>query len=106
MKTVPQTLLLMMAGTPLAASIFMWLLASLDIAHDPYFSVWSITDKLTDSDPSHWTGKPNSLSAAVRVDGKLYRVMGREQRQSRRPSIRPGLRCYPPAPFTNSPARA
>ncbi len=52
------------------------------IAHDPYFSVWSFTDKLTDSVPSHWTGKPNSLSAAVRVDGKLYRVMGREQRQA------------------------
>ena len=52
------------------------------IAHDPYFSVWSTTDKLTDSVPTHWTGKPNSLSAAVRVDGKLYRVMGREQRQS------------------------
>jgi hypothetical protein len=52
------------------------------IAHDPYFSVWSTTDKLTDSVPTHWTGKPNSLSAAVRVDGKLYRVMGREQRPS------------------------
>ena len=52
------------------------------IAHDPYFSVWSMTDKLTDSVPSHWTGKPNSLSASVRVDGKLYRVMGRERRQS------------------------
>jgi Domain of unknown function (DUF4965)/Domain of unknown function (DUF1793)/Domain of unknown function (DUF5127)/Domain of unknown function (DUF4964) len=52
------------------------------IAHDPYFSVWSTTDKLTDSVPTHWTGKPNSLSAAVRVDGKVYRVMGREQRQS------------------------
>src|ERR1700689_4528020 len=52
------------------------------IAHDPYFSVWSMSDKLTDSVPSHWTGKPNSLSAAVRVDGRLYRVMGREQRQA------------------------
>jgi Domain of unknown function (DUF4965)/Domain of unknown function (DUF1793)/Domain of unknown function (DUF5127)/Domain of unknown function (DUF4964) len=52
------------------------------IAHDPYFSVWSTTDKLTDSVPTHWTGKANSLSAAVRIDGKLYRVMGREQRQS------------------------
>src|ERR1700678_9585 len=52
------------------------------IAHDPYFSVWSMSDKLTDSVPSHWTGKPNSLSAAVRIDGRLYRVMGREQRQA------------------------
>jgi hypothetical protein len=52
------------------------------IAHDPYFSVWSNTDKLTDSVPVHWTGKPNSLIATVRVDGKMYRVMGREQRQN------------------------
>jgi Domain of unknown function (DUF4965)/Domain of unknown function (DUF1793)/Domain of unknown function (DUF5127)/Domain of unknown function (DUF4964) len=51
------------------------------ITHDPYFSVWSMSDKLTESVPSHWTGKPNSLSASVRVDGKLYRVMGREPRQ-------------------------
>ena len=49
------------------------------IAHDPYFSIWSTTDKLTDSVPSHWTGKPNSLFAAVRIDGHLYRVMGRER---------------------------
>jgi hypothetical protein len=51
------------------------------IAHDPYFSVWSASDKLTDSGLSHWTGKPNSLSAAARIDGKLYRVMGREARR-------------------------
>src|SRR6202012_3257382 len=52
------------------------------IAHDPYFSVWSDTDKLTDSNPVHWTGKPNSLSASVRIDGRVYRGMGREQRQN------------------------
>jgi hypothetical protein len=84
MKTVSATLLLTAMGIPLAAQ-------SLGperppavplIAHDPYFSVWSTTDKLTDSVPTHWTGKPNSLSAAVRVDGRLYRVMGREQRQT------------------------
>ena len=52
------------------------------IAHDPYFSVWSNTDKLTDSTPVHWTGKPNSMAASVRVDGKSYRVMGRDGRQN------------------------
>ena len=52
------------------------------IAHDPYFSIWSNTDKLTDGMPVHWTGKPNSISASVRIDGRVYRVMGREQRQN------------------------
>jgi len=49
------------------------------VAHDPYFSIWSLTDKLNESGTSHWTGKPNSLNALVRIDGKTFRVMGRER---------------------------
>jgi hypothetical protein len=48
------------------------------VAHDPYFSIWSMADHLNDEGTKHWTGKPNTLTAAIRVDGKTWQVMGRE----------------------------
>ncbi len=48
------------------------------VVHDPYFSVWSPSDKLTDSWPCHWTGAVNALCSMVRIDGRTYRLMGIE----------------------------
>ncbi|MEI7729862.1 MAG: DUF4965 domain-containing protein [Verrucomicrobiota bacterium] len=46
------------------------------VACDPYFSVWSPSDKLNETDTTHWTGKPHRLSSVVNIDSKPYRVLG------------------------------
>lgn len=46
------------------------------ITVDPYFSVWSDTDRLNEGTTVHWTGKPNTIVGLLTIDGKDYRFMG------------------------------
>lgn len=47
------------------------------VTHDPYFSIWSFSDKLNESVTRHWTGAEQSLIGLVKVDGKLYNFLGK-----------------------------
>lgn len=46
------------------------------ITIDPYFTVWSPSNILTDTDLQHWSAKPNRIKGHVTIDDEKYRFMG------------------------------
>ncbi len=46
------------------------------VACDPYFSIWSQADTLTETETTHWTGRRHQMTSLVKIDGKAYRLMG------------------------------
>ena len=49
------------------------------VTYDPYFSIWSMADKLPGEDTRHWTGKPHRLTGTLTTGGKSYCFMGRSE---------------------------
>ena len=47
------------------------------ITVDPFFSIWSCEDNLCDDVTRHWTGRRHNMLGLLRVDGKLFRFMGK-----------------------------
>jgi hypothetical protein len=52
------------------------------VTHDPYFSIWSMTDTLNTSPTKHWTGRDQPLTGLIKVDGITWRVIGAESKES------------------------
>lgn len=64
------------------------------IAFNPYLSIWSPADKLTDAGTEHWTRKPMSLTSLIRIDGDAFRLMGSDP-ESVPPLPQVGLVVHP-----------
>ena len=48
------------------------------VTFNPFLSIWSEADHLTDNATRHWTGREHSLVSLIRIDGKAYRLMGND----------------------------
>lgn len=48
------------------------------VTFDPYLSIWSDADRLTERNTLHWTKREHSLVSLLRVDGQAYRLMGND----------------------------
>ena len=47
------------------------------LVNDPYFSFWSPYDHLYDGTTKHWDNQQKAMDGLLRVDGQVYRFMGK-----------------------------
>lgn len=52
------------------------------VTSDPYLSIWSEADHLNDDSTRHWTHREHSLVSLIRLDGKVYRLMGKDPKEA------------------------
>ncbi len=67
------------------------------VTSDPYLSIWSEADRLTDDTTRHWTHREHPLVSLIRVDGKAYRLMGVDPK---------GLPAFPQVGLEVTPTRS
>jgi len=46
------------------------------IVHDPYFSIWSSSDRLYDTDTVHWSRNRQKIRGYLKIDGDVFSFMG------------------------------
>ena len=49
------------------------------ITSDTYLAIWSPYNELNEGNTEHWTAATHPLLGALRVDGKVYRFMGKDK---------------------------
>ena len=48
---------------------------------DPFFSVWSAANRLTDAETTHWSGARQPISITIELDGRTWRLCGAEPKR-------------------------
>ena len=68
--------LALLAATPLMAGAFRPPAVPI-VSVDPFFSIWSAADRLTDVETTHWSGPQMPISVRLTADGRQWRLCGR-----------------------------
>ena len=48
------------------------------VTHDPFFSIWSSSDRLYESNTVHWSGPTQRIKGILNVDNKRYAFLGKD----------------------------